>query len=152
MAGAPNPVKLGLVGSLFREVPSGLVLLAMQPFKTYLDAEMEVTSKLVASGDACSLAKDLRDGKVHLGVFHGTEFAWAQARYPKLQPLFIAVNGEPRVTAHLIVKKSCPARTIAGVQDQTLAIPFRTRGTLLPVPRASGGEARPRPGTILRGP
>jgi ABC-type phosphate/phosphonate transport system substrate-binding protein len=123
----PNPVKLGLVGSLFREIPSGLVLFAMQPFKVLLEDELGVSSRLVAGGDPIKLAEELRDGKVQLAVFHGTEFAWAQARYPKLKPLFIAVNGAPTVSAHLLVRKGSPYRTVEDLKGKTLTVPGRTR-------------------------
>ncbi|MFQ3592001.1 MAG: PhnD/SsuA/transferrin family substrate-binding protein [Gemmataceae bacterium] len=123
----PNPVKLGLVKSLFREIPAGLVLLGLQPFKTYLDAEMEVNSKLVAAGDPFELAEDLKKGELHLGVFHGTEFAWAKQRYDKLKPLFIAVNGQPSLTTHLLVRKESKYRTLADLQGRVLIIPGRTR-------------------------
>ncbi|MGL4555584.1 MAG: phosphate/phosphite/phosphonate ABC transporter substrate-binding protein [Gemmataceae bacterium] len=123
----PNPVKLGLIGSLFREIPAGLVLFAMQPFKDYLDGELGVQSKLIASGDPFEVARDLRDGKIHVAVYHGTELAWAQERYPQVKPLFIAVNGDPVLTAHLIVRKASPYRTVADLKDRSLAIPARTR-------------------------
>lgn len=122
----PNPVKLGLVGSLFREVPSPLVLFAMNPFKTYLEAQMKVKSELVASGDAVDLGRDLRLDKLHLGVFHGVELAWARQRYTSLKPLFIAVNGTPELRAHVIVKQGGPAR-LADLEKKKLVIPSRTR-------------------------
>jgi ABC-type phosphate/phosphonate transport system substrate-binding protein len=125
--GAPDLVKLGLVKSLFREIPAGLVLFGLQPFKTYLDAEMEVNSKLVAGGDPFELSEDLKKGELHLGVFHGTEFAWAKQRNPKLKPLFIAVNGEPSLSAHLLVQKDSKFRTIADLHRKVLIVPGRTR-------------------------
>jgi ABC-type phosphate/phosphonate transport system substrate-binding protein len=124
---APDPVKLGLVGSLFREIPAGLVLFGLQPFKTYLDAEMNVNSKLVAGGDPFELANNLKKGDIHLAVFHGTEFAWAKQEHEKLQPLFIAVNGEPTVSAHLLVRKESSYKTIADLARRPLTIPGRTR-------------------------
>ena len=38
------------------------------------------------------LAERLARGKLQLGVFMGYEFAWAQAKYPKLKPLAVTVN------------------------------------------------------------
>jgi ABC-type phosphate/phosphonate transport system substrate-binding protein len=127
LAGAPDPVKLGLVNSLFREIPSGLVLLGLQPFKAYLDAELEVNSKLVAGGDPFQLADQLKSGALHLGVFHGTEFAWAKQRHEKLKPLFIAVNGEPSLSAHLLVRKESKYRTIKDLYQKVLIVPSRSR-------------------------
>ena len=126
-ATVPDPVRLGLVKSLFREIPAGLVLFGLQPFKTYLEAEMEVHSELVAGGDPFELAEDLKKGKLHLGVFHGIEFAWAKQRYEQLKPLFIAVNGEPSLSAHVLVRKDSKYRTIADLQGRVLIVPGRTR-------------------------
>jgi ABC-type phosphate/phosphonate transport system substrate-binding protein len=122
----PDPVKLGLVGSLFREVPSPLVLFAMQPFKAYLEDQMKVKSELLASGDPVELGRELRLDQVHLGVFHGVEFAWAKRRYPTLKPLFIAVNGVAELRAHLIVKQG-GAGNLADLKKKSLVIPYRTR-------------------------
>lgn len=123
----PNPVKLGLVGSLFREIPAGFVLFAMQPFKALLEDELRVESKLVAGGAALELAKDLNEGKIHLAVFHGTEFAWAKAQYPKLKPLFIAVNGVPTVSAHLLVRTASTYREVSDLRGKAVTVPSRTR-------------------------
>jgi len=102
----PAPVKFGLVSSLFRDYPAFLVLPVMSPFKAYVEELMGVKSVLSEGGDALELGRQLKDGEQHLGVFHGVEFAWAKQRYPKLEPLFIAVNVDPVLRAHLLVRKA----------------------------------------------
>src|SRR5262245_24895469 len=97
----PAQARIGLVGSLFRDVPEWAVMMALAPFKKYLEAQMGTTSKLENAGDPLDLGKRMAARDLHLGVFHGFEFAWAQQRFPDLKPLFIAVNEEPVVAAHL---------------------------------------------------
>ncbi len=119
----PPKVKIGLISSLFRDVYQPLVMFAMAPFKSFLEAQMKVKSELTNGGHAVELGRKLKDEELHLGVFHGIEFAWARQRYPNLKPLFIAVNVEPTLRAHLIVRK---ADGLAGVADLPKRSPMRT--------------------------
>lgn len=128
--GAPaagGKVKIGLVKSLFREVPEAFVLFAMQPFKAFLESKMSVSSALVNGGTPVEMGKKLMAGSLDLGVFHGVEFAWARQRYKKLQPLFIAVNQEPVLHAHLIVNRSAPIKGVDALARKRVGVPNRSR-------------------------
>jgi ABC-type phosphate/phosphonate transport system substrate-binding protein len=127
LAAAPGVVKIGLVNSLFREVPQWAVMIAMQPFKNFLDAKMAVNSKLLNGGSPRQMGKDLTTGELDLGVFHGVEFAWARQKYPKLKAMFIAVNRVPVLHAHLIVNKNAKLDNLAALRNKKLLMPMRSR-------------------------
>src|SRR5439155_17532774 len=80
------------------------------------------------AGDAYAIAQKLKDGKLHLGVFQGFEFAWAQQKYPKLKPLMIAVYYDRHLRASVVVQKDCPAAGVADLRGKDLALPIGAKG------------------------
>lgn len=126
-AGAADPVRIGMVGSLFRDVPRPLMMAMMQPFGALMKSQTGMTGEMVPSGDAEELGRQLAAGQVHLGVFHGFEFAWARLRQPDLQPLMIAVNQQRHLRAHLVVRADAGAAALAELQGKTVALPRGTR-------------------------
>jgi ABC-type phosphate/phosphonate transport system substrate-binding protein len=123
----PRAVKIGLIESLFREIPAPLVLFALRPFQAYMQAQMGSAGELAEGGSALELGKALTEKKVQLGVFHGLEFAWAKQRFPKLEPLFIAVNEVPILRAELLVRAADDFRSINDLEKKTLRLPNRGR-------------------------
>src|SRR5947209_12017481 len=74
----PGTVRIGLVRTLFRDVPEPMVRLMMQPFNALMKAQTVVSGDLIPCDDPCDLGKRLHEGMMELGVFHGFEFGWAQ--------------------------------------------------------------------------
>src|SRR5215470_11464792 len=79
-ARADGLVKIGLVNSLFRDTPPSLVEVLSRPLKALMESQTGLGGALRLCGDATALAKQLKEGKVQLGVFHGFEFAWARQK------------------------------------------------------------------------
>jgi ABC-type phosphate/phosphonate transport system substrate-binding protein len=125
--GTSSVVRIGLVGSLFRDTPAPMVQLMIRPFQTLLESQTGVTGEVVASGDAEALARQLKEDQVQLGVFHGVELAWARKSVPELKPLLIAVNQQPFLRAVLVVRKDCPAATAADLNGKPIALPRPSR-------------------------
>ena len=99
-----SAVRIGLVKTLFRDVPEALIPIGLRPLKELMLGQTGVSGDLIPSGDAESLARQLKANQVQLAVFHGVEFAWVHQNYPTLKPLVIAVNGHPFLRAHLVVR------------------------------------------------
>ncbi len=123
----PQPVRIGLVSSLFRDTSEPLMQVIMRPFRALLEAQTGMTGQLVAGGDANHLAQRLQEGDVHLGVFHGVEFAWARRQVPQLKPLLLAVNQQPFLRAHLVVRNDGKVRGLADLKGQVVALPYMSR-------------------------
>jgi ABC-type phosphate/phosphonate transport system substrate-binding protein len=120
-------VRLGLVKTLFRDLPEPLLHVAMRPFKALMEAQTGCNSQIVNGGDADSLATKLKEKDVHLGVFHGVEFAWARLKFPELQPLLIAVNEQPYLRAHLVVANDPKIKGVADLKGETIALPAMSK-------------------------
>jgi ABC-type phosphate/phosphonate transport system substrate-binding protein len=123
----PGTVRIGLVNSIFRDVPEPLVQVMAAPFKSLMVDRAGVVGHVVVDGDGESLAVQLRDGKVDLGVFNGFEFAWARLKNPDLKPLMIAVNHQPFLHAVVVVRDDIKADGPAELQGKIMALPRLAR-------------------------
>src|SRR5207248_3284 len=68
-------IRIGLVGSMFRDVPEPMLQLLSKPFRSLMEDQAGVVGHVVSSGAAENLAQQLKGQNVQLGVFHGFEFA-----------------------------------------------------------------------------
>lgn len=117
---AADAVRLGMVGTLFRDVSESGMLAVMAPL---VNAQTGISGQLLVVPDAHQLAYQLTRDKVHLGVFHGIEFGWARQKYPEIKPLLIAVNENRNLRALLVVRRD---RQWAGMNDlcgKAMALP-----------------------------
>ncbi len=122
-----SAVRIGMIGTLFRDVPEATVQTMMQPFGILMESQTGVSGLLVPSGDAESMGQELASDKLQLGVFHGIEFAWARLKYPQLQPLLIAVNQRAHLHALLVVRADSLVKEFDDLKGQSLAFARHTR-------------------------
>ena len=122
----PATIRLGVLGGMFRDVPPPLVHAAATPFRelfkkqTGLDGEVEV----VAGHE--ELAAKMQAGKLHVGVFHGFEWAWVRDRHPDLIPMAITIPPR-RPQAVLVVRADAAAAAPADLKGATVAVPLATK-------------------------
>ena len=122
-----NTIKVGVIGSLFRDLPEPVFQALAKPLKTLLDSQTGRTSQLVCGGDAEYLGGQLAKDRVQLAVFNGFEFAWARLKYPEIKPLMIAVNQHQHLKAVLVTNRDSPVAMWANLQGKTLALPRLSR-------------------------
>jgi ABC-type phosphate/phosphonate transport system substrate-binding protein len=115
-------LRIGVINSTFLKVTPELLPGLMQPFHSVIRQHTGLEGEFVLGGDANSLGKQLVEGKVHLGVFHGFELAWARLKYPSLKPLVVAVKKHPHFRAYLVVRKDCTAGDLGDLKGQVLTI------------------------------
>jgi len=125
---AAKPVEIGLCASLFRDVPDSVLETMSKPFGIVMASQTGMMGHLSKAGDALDLGKQLNEQKVHLGIFHGYEFAWAREKYPDLKPLVIAVNTNRHLRALLVVRSDSEAANFGDMRDKTLNMPRGNRG------------------------
>jgi ABC-type phosphate/phosphonate transport system substrate-binding protein len=116
-----------MVQTFFTDVPRPLVALVTEPFGAVMKEATGFPGELTPGGDVYAVAKKLSAGDLHLAVFHGFEFAWAQQRHPELKPLMVAVNAQREVRAYVLVRKDSDAATLADLKGKDLSIPKRSR-------------------------
>lgn len=126
-ANAARPVRIGMVDTLFTDVPPFLIGIGAQMFAQLMKTSTGMDGAMLPGGDPLTLAKSLDEGKVDLAVFHGVEFAWAQKQYPNLRPLMVAVTKYPHTQAHIIINKGCDISNFTELKGKIFCLPTRSR-------------------------
>jgi len=124
---AQAPVRVGVIGTLFRDTPEPMMQVMLRPLKSLMETQTGLTGQLVAGGDVGNLAGQLVNKKVQLAVFHGFEFAWARLKFPALKPLMIAVNQQRNPKAMLIVHRNSLATGFGDLHGKDIALARFTR-------------------------
>ena len=120
-------LKIGLPKTMFRDVPAGVMEAAAIPFRDLFKRQAGIDGdvELVETHD--SLAAQMKDGKVDVGVFTGYEYAWVKAAYPEVVPLVLAVPNGRTIQAVLLVNKVSKAEKPADLGGACVAIPLGTK-------------------------
>jgi ABC-type phosphate/phosphonate transport system substrate-binding protein len=121
-AGEPTVYKVGIPKSAFRDLPSGLLSIAGEPFKALMTSQTGLDGEVVIENEALAVASQLDSGKLQLGVFLGHEFAWAKEKHPDLEPLVIMVPRPRDVQAFILVRWDCKAATLADMKGTKLVL------------------------------
>lgn len=116
-------IHIGIVGSLFRDVPETLVTALAEPFAILMESQTGLRGEPCPAGHAYDLARKLSEDKLQIGIFQGIEFAWAQQRYPDLQPIMIIFTRYSHQHAFLVVRAGDAAKGFAGLKGKILAMP-----------------------------
>src|SRR5262249_38425125 len=123
-------LRIGSSGSLASEAPGGKEEAALKTLKTFIKDETGLDNEIIRQKDWRELADKLAKRQLHLGVFQGFEFAWAQEQYPALKPLAIAVNVYRYPVVYVVTSRNNAARDFAGLEGQSLALPATGQGYL----------------------
>lgn len=125
----PNkPIKVGMVQTFFLDVSKPIIDWLPTPFSQLMKEHTGLEGKLVIGGDYHHVGKMLADKKVDLGVFHGFEYAWAQGKFPELQPVMVAIYKHRGLRANIVVRDDCPAKTLQELKGKEMALPLNSKG------------------------
>ena len=122
-----EPVRIGLVRSLYRDTPEALVQVMMEPFSSLMEKQTGVAGRLVMAGEAYELAQHLKADKFQLGIFQGVEYAWVQQELPELKPLTIAINKRRHLQACLVARADSEVKTFDDLRQKSVALPRHSR-------------------------
>ncbi len=120
-------IRIGLTDTLFRDNPEARTEKAAKPFKSLLEAQTGLSGEVAPNIKPDELARQLKDGKVQLGIFQGFEFAWARQKDADLKPLMIAVNRQQHLRAMIAVRTDSAAAGLGDLKGKTIAVPRRIR-------------------------
>jgi ABC-type phosphate/phosphonate transport system substrate-binding protein len=112
---------------------------ALETLRDFIKEETMLNNTIARQKDWGELAQKLSKGELHLGVFQGYEFAWAQEKYPELKPLALAVNVHRYATVHVLVKKDKGPKDFAGLAGQPVSIPTGERTLVMYAEHLIGG-------------
>ena len=116
-------LRIGTSGTLAQETQADKEEAALDTLKSFIKSETGFDNEIVRQKDWRELAEKLAGGQLHLAVFQGHEFAWAQARHAKLRPLALAVNVHTYRTAHIVTRKDNKAADFEGLKGQSFVLP-----------------------------
>lgn len=142
-AGKIETLRIGTSGSLALGAAGDPKEPAQDTLKNFIKTETGFDNEIIRQKNWTELAEKLAKGQLHLGVFQGYEFAWAQEKYPELRPLTIAVNVYPYRHACVLVRQDNKAADFAGLQGQSCALPSAQAYIRLFVERQCQANGKP---------
>jgi ABC-type phosphate/phosphonate transport system substrate-binding protein len=96
---------------------------ALETLKAFIKEETGFDNEIVRQKDWRGLTDKMSKGELHLGVFQGYEFAWAQEKQPELKPLALAVNVYRYPVAYVVTQRDNAVKDFDGLQGQSISIP-----------------------------
>jgi len=116
-------LRIGTSGTLTAEKESSKEKGALETLKGFIKEETGLNNTIERQKDWRELAEKMTKGQLHLGVFQGFEFAWAQEQHSALKPLALTVNIYRYPVAYIVVQQKNEAKDFAGLQGQSLCLP-----------------------------
>jgi ABC-type phosphate/phosphonate transport system substrate-binding protein len=113
-------LRIGTSGALTEEK---LEDSAMETLKGFIKEETGFENEIVRMKDWREVAEKMAKGDLHLGVFQGYEYAWAQEKYPELKPLGLAVNVYTYPVAYVVTQRDSKGKGFGDLQGQSFSIP-----------------------------
>jgi len=95
---------------------------ALDTLKAFIRDETGFQNDIVNEKNWQELTEKLVKGQLHIGVYQGHEFAWAQEKHSELQPLALAINVYRYPVAYVVTQKDKPAKDFAGLKGQSLTL------------------------------
>jgi phosphonate transport system substrate-binding protein len=123
-------LRIGASGTLTGKADSPREKAGLKMLHRFIKEETGLESEIVGEKNWEDLAGKLAKDELHLGVFQGYEFAWAQEKYPGLKPLVIGVNGRTYQVAHVLTRRTNPAVEFVALQGTSLSLPVTSHGFL----------------------
>lgn len=128
---AGGGVQIGMVQGMFRDIQPAMVLALSRPLRDMIQKQTGFTGTVEILPDAFTLAERMKTKKLHLGVFHGFEFAWVRERNPNIVPLAVSVPPGHKLQACVVVHADSPAKTVADLKGEAVTIHRGTKAHCL---------------------
>jgi ABC-type phosphate/phosphonate transport system substrate-binding protein len=123
-------LRIGTSGSLALNTSGTKEETAMEALQSFIKTETGFDNEIIQERNYEELIQKMAKGELHLGVFQGFEFAWAQEKDSKLRPLALAVDVYHYRYAYLMVRRDGKLANFAGLQGQVLSLPRAGQGHL----------------------
>jgi ABC-type phosphate/phosphonate transport system substrate-binding protein len=96
---------------------------ALESLKSFIKEVTELDNDITRQKDWRELTDKMAKGQLHIGVFQGYEFAWAQKEHPELKPLALAINLYRYPVVYVVTARDNKAKDFAGLQGQSVSLP-----------------------------
>jgi ABC-type phosphate/phosphonate transport system substrate-binding protein len=117
------PVRIGIMPSLYRGQRPELAAAIKNPLLDEIESETGLDCELDVALTPGAMRKKLTDGQLQFGFCHGFEFAWMQAKEPKLRALMLATPSSRPITVSVVVAQTSRVKTLCDLNGKLLAIP-----------------------------
>jgi ABC-type phosphate/phosphonate transport system substrate-binding protein len=95
---------------------------ALKTLKAFIKDETGLTNEVEQEKDWRELAGKMSKGKLHIGIFQGDEFAWAEQKYPELRPLVLAINIDRYPVGYVVTRRDSGVKDISDLKGKTLGM------------------------------
>lgn len=119
-----DTLRIGATGTLTGNADSAKEKSGHAALQQFIKEESGLNNEILRQKDWTELADKLAKGQLHIALFQGHEFAWAQEKYAELRPLVVAVNVYRYSAAHVLARSDNPAKDFAGLKGQSLMLPI----------------------------
>ena len=120
-------IQIGMLQGMFRDVQPAVVQAMSKPLRDLIRKQTGLTGEVEICTDANALAEKMTAKRLHLGVYHGFEFAWLRQANPDLVPLVITIPPARKLQACLVVRNDSKATAVADLKDETVLVPRGTK-------------------------
>ena len=120
-------IQIGMLQGMFRDVQPAMVQAMSKPLRDLIRRQTGLTGEVEICADAAALAEKMTAKRLHLGVYHGFEFAWLRQAHPDLVPLVITIPPARKLQACVVVHKDSKAAGVADLKDETVLVPRGTK-------------------------
>ncbi len=96
---------------------------ALESLKSFIKDVTGLDNDITRQKDWRELTDKMAKGQLHIGVFQGYEFAWAQKEHPDLKPLALAINLYRYPVVYVVTAKDNSAKDFAGLEGQSVSLP-----------------------------
>jgi len=128
--GRVDVLRIGASGTLTGNADSPREKAGSETLHRFIKDETGLNNEILGQTDWQALAGKMAKGQLHLAVFQGFEFAWAQEKYPALEPLAVAVNSDLYPVACVLAQRNDPARDLTGLRGRSVSLPATSHGYL----------------------
>ncbi len=122
-AADPAELKIGMLSGMFRDQQPKVIQALAKPFRDLMTKHIGYSGDVEVVDDPHTLCDRLKENKVHLGVFHGFEFAWAQQKCDDLRPIIVTQPTGGIVQGLIVVHTDNPAKSVADLKESGVLIP-----------------------------
>jgi ABC-type phosphate/phosphonate transport system substrate-binding protein len=124
---APGKLKIGVLNGMFRDVPPAILQVTAKPFSDIFKKQTGLEGEVEVFPDCDALAAKMTAKQLHIGVFHGYEYAWIRDAHPDVKPIVITIPPGGKCQAILVVSKADKAQTPADLQGPIVVVPMFTK-------------------------
>jgi len=124
---AAGPVRIGMIRTLFRDTPEGVILTLTRPLRGLMEAQTGMQGEWKVVRDAATAAKQLASGQMQIAVLHSFEYGWARQANPKVRPLAVASRVSKDNRFAVVVRQDGPVKATDDLKGTRVAIPLGSK-------------------------